>query len=231
MEVSVASDFGSVLASASVGLALVAIFGTLAIIGSETNRRWLVAFAKPAATASLLLIVGLPLGPPPAVTVGKLVAIGIVFSIIGDAFLVAKSDRAFIAGTGAFLTAQLLYAVAFWAMRSPERPVAPAAGVVVVASTLLVASLWRGAGAMRPAIVFYALAITAMVGAALGTLRGPMRPLAATCAASGAVLFYISDASVAWDKFKRPIRHSSLLTMGVYWVGQIGIALAAKLSS
>jgi uncharacterized membrane protein YhhN len=220
-------SFGSVVASASGGIALVAIFGSLAIIGSEANKRRLVAFAKPLATASLLLILRLP----PADLVEKLIAVGIVFSIIGDALLVAKSDRAFIAGTGAFLTAQLLYAAAFWAMRSPERPVAPTAGVVVVASALLVASLWRSAGALRPAIVFYALAITAMVSTALGTLGGPMRPLAATCAATGAVLFFISDSTVAWDKFKRPIRHSSFVTMGVYWVGQIGIALAARLSS
>jgi uncharacterized membrane protein YhhN len=222
-----ATSFGSVVSSASLGIALVASFGALAIIGSETERRWLVAFAKPIATASLLLI----LGPPPAYTVEKLVAFGIVFSIIGDGLLTVKSDRAFMAGTGAFLTAQLLYAAAFWALRSPERPVAPVAGVVVVVSALLVVNLWRGAGALRPAVIVYAVAITLMVSTALGTLGGPLPPPAATCAAVGAVLFYISDATLAWDKFKRPVPRSSFVTMGVYWVGQIGIALAARMAS
>jgi uncharacterized membrane protein YhhN len=217
----------SVLSSASLGIALVAIFGTLAIIGAETNRRWLLALAKPIATASLLLIVG----PPPTFVVEKLVAFGIVFSIIGDGFLVVQSDRAFFAGTAAFLTAQILYAAAFWAMRSPERPIAPVAGVVVVTSSLLVASLWKRAGAMRPAVAVYGLAITLMVGSALGTLGGPMNPVAALCAAIGAVLFYISDATLAWDKFRKPVPHASFVTMGVYWVGQIGIALAARMSS
>jgi uncharacterized membrane protein YhhN len=220
-------SFAAVVSSASLGIALVAIFGTLAIIGNETNKRWLVAFAKPVATASLLLIVG----PPPTYIVEKLIAFGIIFSIIGDAFLVAKGDRAFFAGTGAFLTAQLLYAAAFWALRAPGRPVAPVAGVVVVVSALLVMNLWRGAGAMRPAIAFYAVAITLMVSTALGTVGGPLPPVAAVCAAGGAVLFYISDATLAWDKFKRPVRHASFVTMGVYWVGQIGIALAARLST
>jgi uncharacterized membrane protein YhhN len=220
------ASFARAVSSASLGIALVAIFGTLAIFGSETNRRWLVGLAKPIATASLLFV----LGAPPAYGVEKLVAFGIVFSIVGDTLLVVKSDRAFMAGTAAFLAAQLLYASAFWAMRAPGRPVAPVAAVVVVVSALLVANLWRGAGSLRPAVAFYALAITLMVATALGTVGGPVQPLAGLCAAAGAVLFYISDATLAWDKFKRPVRHSAFVTMGVYWVGQIGIALAARLS-
>jgi uncharacterized membrane protein YhhN len=217
--------FGSLVSSASLGIALVVVFGTLAVVGAETNRRWLLAFAKPVATAALLLVVG----PPPTGIVEQLVAIGILFSILGDAFLVAQGDRAFMAGTAAFLTAQLLYAAAFWSVRSLERPIAPVAGVVVIVSTLLVANLWKSAGSLRPAVVVYGLAITAMVGTALGTLGGRWPPLAAMCAATGGVLFYISDATLGWDKFKRPVKHSSIVTMGVYWVGQIGIALAARI--
>jgi len=219
-------SFGQVVSSASLGIALVAIFGTLAIIGSETKRRWLLAFAKPIATASLLVI----MGPAPTAVVERLVAMGIVFSIVGDLLLVMEGDGAFFAGTAAFLAAQILYAAAFWSLRAPGRPVAPVAGVVVVVSALLVANLWRPAGALRPAVAVYALAITLMVGTALGTLGGPLPPLAAACAVGGAVLFYISDATLAWDKFRRPVPHASLVTMGVYWLGQIGIALAARIS-
>jgi uncharacterized membrane protein YhhN len=145
--------------------------------------------------------------------------------------LVVRGDRAFFAGTAAFLTAQILYAAAFWSLRSPERPVAPVAAVVVVVSALLVANLWRPAGGMRPAVAVYGLAITLMVGTALGTLGGRVPPLAATCAITGAVLFYISDATLAWNKFRRPVPHASIVTMGVYWLGQIGIALAARIAS
>jgi uncharacterized membrane protein YhhN len=219
--------FGSAVSAAWVGIALVAIFGVLAIVGIETNRRWLLAFCKIVATAALLLVAG----PPPTGTLQKLVHIGILFSILGDGFLVAQSERAFMAGTAAFLTAQLLYAVAFWGVRSPEHPIAPVAGLVVITSALLVANLWKGAGRLRPAIVVYGCAITAMVGTALGTVGGRLPPVAALCAASGAVLFYISDATLAWDKFKRPVKHAAIVTMGVYWVGQIGIALAARISS
>jgi uncharacterized membrane protein YhhN len=221
------SSLSASVASASLGIALVAIFGTLAIVGSETKRLWLMALAKPIATACLLFVVG----APPTGDVEKLVAFGIVFSIIGDTLLVNASDRAFFAGTAAFLTAQLLYAAAFWTLRSHEHPVTPVALVVVIVSALLVANLWRPAGAMRPAIVVYAVAITMMVGTALGTLGGRLSHVAALLAAGGAVLFYISDATLAWNKFRRPLPYPAVLTMGVYWVGQIGIALAIRLST
>lgn len=221
------TTFGSVVSAASLGIALVVIFGTIAIVGVEIKQRWLVAIAKPIATACLLLVVG----PPPTDTVERLVAFGIVFSIIGDLLLVLDGDRAFFAGTSAFLTAQILYAAAFWSLRAPERPVAPVAGVVVVVSALLVVNLWRPAGGMRPAVAVYALALTLMVGTALGTLGGPLPPIAALCAATGAVLFYISDATLAWNKFRRPVPHAAIVTMGVYWLGQLGIALAARISS
>ncbi|HVZ74156.1 MAG TPA: lysoplasmalogenase [Polyangia bacterium] len=221
------ASLGSTVSSASLGIALVAIFGALAIFGSETKRHWLMALAKPIATACLLLVVG----PPPTGDVEKLIAFGIVFSILGDALLVNQSDRAFFAGTAAFLTAQLLYAAAFWTLRSPEHPISPAALVVVLVSAALVASLWKPAGALRPAIVVYAVAITLMVSTALGTIGGPLAPPAAILAAVGAVLFYISDATLAWNKFRRPLPYAAVVTMGVYWIGQIGIALAIRLAS
>jgi uncharacterized membrane protein YhhN len=207
-----------------IGIVLVVVLGTLAVVGAETKRRWLLAAAKPLATAALLLV----LGRMPTGLVEKLVAIGILFSIVGDTFLLFQGDGAFFAGTLAFLTAHVLYAAAFWAFRAPDRPIAPATLIVVASSALLVVKLWRPAGALRPAVVIYACAITLMVGAALGALGGPMPHDAALYAAVGAVLFYISDATLAWDKFRRPIKHAPILTMGVYWVGQIGIALAAR---
>jgi hypothetical protein len=44
----------------------------------------------------------------------------------------------------------------------------------------------------------------------------------------GALLFYTADMSLAIDHFLVHIPHSSLLTSGVYWVGQAGIATAAR---
>jgi hypothetical protein len=47
-------------------------------------------------------------------------------------------------------------------------------------------------------------------------------------AAVGALLFYISDSSLALDRFYKKIPHVAYLALGVYWLGQIGIAIAAR---
>ena len=47
-------------------------------------------------------------------------------------------------------------------------------------------------------------------------------------AALGATLFYIGDAGLALETFHRPIKNAPLLTLGAYWLGQLGIALAAR---
>jgi YhhN-like protein len=38
----------------------------------------------------------------------------------------------------------------------------------------------------------------------------------------------VSDSSLAINRFRRPIPHVPLLAFGVYWLGQLGIAIAAS---
>ena len=110
--------------------------------------------------------------------------------------------------------------VAVW---SPH--VAVVAVVMVAATTLLLRAIWAGAAGMRLPVVFYGTVITAMVVSSSATLGGPLA--GAVAAAIGAPLFYVSDSSLALNRFRRPIPHASLLTLGVYWLGQLGIASPA----
>ena len=65
---------------------------------------------------------------------------------------------------------------------------------------------------MHAADVVYAVVISAMVVSASATLGGPLA--LAPAAAVGAVLFYVSDSSLALNRFRRPIPHVALLTLG-----------------
>jgi uncharacterized membrane protein YhhN len=47
----------------------------------------------------------------------------------------------------------------------------------------------------------------------------------------GAVLFYISDSTLALNRFRRPIPHIAFFAIGIYWLGQLGIAIAASASA
>jgi uncharacterized membrane protein YhhN len=211
-----------------IGIVLCLLFGALAIFGGETGRKTLVRVGKPLATLSLLLIVGFP----PWDRFQTLVVVGILFSLAGDVALLGDGDREFLIGTVAFLIAHVCYIIAFIGA-VPAGGVgayaSPATAVVLAASVTLVALLWPKAGVMRGPIVVYAAAITTMVSSAIACARVIAPQAAAMGVGAGAVLFYLSDASLAWNRFRSPFRHSQLVILATYWLGQIGIALAARL--
>ena len=199
----------------------VLVSGALAIIGAERNARVLVAIFKPLTTILLLAVVGMP-----GTAFARWVAIGIALSVIGDAALLWPGNRAFIAGLAAFLLAHVSYVVAFVGAAVWSAHVAVVALVMLPVTVALLRAIWAGAAGMHAPVVLYGLVISAMVVSASATLGGPLG--LAPAAALGAPLFYVSDASLAINRFKRPIPHAALLTLGVYWLGQLGIALAAR---
>ncbi len=199
----------------------VLVSGALAIIGAERNARVLVAIFKPLTTILLLAVVGMP-----ETAFARWVAIGIVLSVIGDAALLWPGNRAFIVGLAAFLLAHVSYVVAFVGAAVWSAHVAVVALVMLPVTVALLRAIWAGAAGMHAPVVVYGLVISAMVVSASATLGGPLG--LAPAAAIGAPLFYVSDASLAINRFKRPIPHAALLTLGVYWLGQLGIALAAR---
>jgi uncharacterized membrane protein YhhN len=70
---------------------------------------------------------------------------------------------------------------------------------------------------VRP-VVAYLVVISAMVVTSWGT--------AIAFAVVGATLFYVSDATLAWNRFVRPIRYGDLYVMVTYHLGQAGLVLA-----
>jgi uncharacterized membrane protein YhhN len=200
------------------------VSGTLAIGGEELGRPALRTIFKPITTALLLAVIGWP-----ETTLARAVAIGVLFSLAGDIMLISRAQAAFLLGLAAFLLAHLAYIIGFVcsgaAVWSAAVVVAPAL-VTAAATLLLLRALWTGAAGMRGPVVAYGVVITAMVTSAFATLAGPSA--LAWLAAVGSVLFYASDALLALNRFRRPIAHAPLLTVGLYWAGQLGIALFAR---
>ena len=199
------------------------ITSTLAILGAEKRVRWLEVVFKPLTTLLFFAVIGRPES-----TFARWVTAGIALSVIGDVALLSNSDRAFIAGLVAFLLAHVAYVIAFLGVAVWSPHVAIVAVVMVASSLLLLRAIWKGAAGMHAATIAYATVITTMVVSASATVGGPY--LMAPYAAAGAVLFYISDSSLALNRFRRPVPHIALWAMGVYWLGQLGIAIAAAAS-
>jgi uncharacterized membrane protein YhhN len=199
----------------------VIICGALAIAGDELRLYGLTILFKPLATLLLYGVVGRP-----KTRFAWAVCVGILLSLVGDVALLSDADMAFAIGLSAFLLAHVSYIVANLMVGRLQRHV-PLVAVGVLVATVVTLSLARPAALpLRIATIVYGTVITTMVVSASATIGG--RLAGARLAAAGAVLFYISDSSLALNRFYHPIPHEAYLALGVYWLGQIGIALAAR---
>jgi uncharacterized membrane protein YhhN len=202
-------------------LIAVLVVAALAVISAERRIVWLHVLAKPLTTALLLLLVGWP-----ATRLAWWIDAGIALSIVGDVALLGSGKRAFLAGLGAFLLAHLAYVVAFARVAVWSPHVAIVAVATITVTALVLRAIREGTIGLRAPTLAYGVVISAMVIVASATLGGPLA--GAPLAAGGATFFYASDASLALNRFRRPLPHAALFTLGLYWIGQIGIALAAR---
>jgi uncharacterized membrane protein YhhN len=204
-------------------LVALAVSGTLAIYGAERGVGWLHAVAKPLATALLLAVVGRPTTP-----FATRVEVGIALSVVGDVALLWSGPRAFMVGLAVFLMAHLAYVLAFVGVAIWSPHVAVVAVIAASTTALVLRAIWSGARGLHGPTVAYGVVISAMVISASATVGGGGAFAHGALAAGGAGLFYVSDASLALNRFRRPIPHIAFWTLGVYWLGQLGIALAAR---
>lgn len=187
-------------------------------------------FAKPGVMVALLLWVGVQGGFS-----GQMIwfALGLFFSLWGDVFLMLPKEQ-FIAGLVAFLLGHLAYLVGFNASLPPANlpSVLMAVGVGVTAARLyrgIAAGLLRSKQvSLRTPVLAYCVVLSLMLLSALLTLvRAEWETGAALLASAGALLFFISDALLAWNKFVTPLPNGRMAVIVTYHIGQILIALGA----
>ncbi len=157
--------------------------------------------------------------------------LALALSLAGDIFLLLD-ERFFIAGLSAFLLAHLAYIVGF------NQPLPPlnffslglALMLAILAArvyALIAAGLSaRGRASLRGPVLAYTLVITVMVLSAMNTLfRSDWLPSAALLVTLGAVLFFVSDIILAFNRFVRPIRHGRVWNMMAYHLGQMALVV------
>ncbi len=169
-------------------------------------------------------------------TIGLLFLLGLVFSLGGDIFLLFPEAH-FLKGLIAFLLAHLLYIAAFNATGPVlTLPAILLAVPIVIAAFLilrhLISSLKeRGNEVMIVPVSVYALVLSLTLWSASATLfRDNWSLLAGTLAAAGGVLFFISDASIAWNRFVGPHWGGRLFEIVTYHLAQIGLSAGILIS-
>ena len=158
-----------------------------------------------------------------------LIIAGLIFSLFGDVMLVfINNNNFFKAGLAFFLITQVIYGAA----STVSSGVYVLDYVIVMAlMTILILAykeLNMDVGNLKIPVLLYVLAITYMLSKAISLLYNSNIPFYhAILAASGAFLFFVSDAILAVNKFYRvefkAFRAINLIT---YYLGQMLIALS-----
>jgi uncharacterized membrane protein YhhN len=161
--------------------------------------------------------------------------IGLVFSLIGDIFLMLPT-KLFSAGLIAFLLAHVAYLIGFNDSLPPLNLVSMILATMVgitafhvgreILSSLTSSRYHR----LRLPVIIYILTISLMLLSAVVTLVRPEWSVGSSLLVSaGAILFAISDTILAWNKFVAPLKREKLAVIISYHIGQISIILGVGL--
>ncbi len=194
-----------------------------AIFASLTDQAWLLWISKPLTTV-LILAYAWPRGRGEAqqARARPWVLGGLLASLAGDVALMWPGEGFFIAGLLSFLLAHLAYLRAFTRVRRLAAwP--PAFAVYALLAGAVLSRLWPGVPAdLRLPVIAYVLCLAAMGAQAAVLWRGGVahgRRLAL-----GGLLFVLSDALLATNKFAGPLPAAALWVLASYWAAQWCIA-------
>lgn len=193
-----------------------ALFGALAVgdwvAVSRTHKKWEYAL-KPLALAALVAA-SLLLDPADETRRAFFVA-ALVLSLAGDVFLMLPRDL-FVAGLGSFLLAHVAYIGGF--IQGGVSVVAAVLSFAVVGIAMgplgirIVQGARRADARLAIPVSAYVLVIASM-GAVAVADGSPV-------AASGALLFLVSDALIGWTRFVHPLGWAPVGIMATYHMAQ-----------
>lgn len=161
--------------------------------------------------------------------------VGLVFSLLGDVLL-HEQAHFFLLGMAAFFLAHVFYIVGFAQnLQPPDWKILLPLVVIIIAFTVFTRKVRaglrvHGESKMLLPVSGYAAVISVMAAFAVSCLFRPAwGTTPAVLVTLGAILFYISDAVLAYNRFVGPIPASDPIVMVTYHMAQILISVGALL--
>ena len=179
-------------------------------------------------TMLLIVFMGLSLLPEKLDWYHYALLIGLLFSIGGDVALMWPSDK-FMLGLVSFLTGHVFYISGLisgieyslnWQVWVP---------LIILGSGMFL-GLRSGLGRMQLPVLLYILVILIMSGTAWERhfqLELPQTYFAVW----GAALFILSDALLAWNRFRVKFKSAQLFILGTYYTAQWALAISLSQSA
>jgi uncharacterized membrane protein YhhN len=199
-----------------IALSILVAVAVLAVLVAEALERPAIAWiAKPLASTGFIAVA--LLRGFPGSSYGRLVVLALFLSWWGDVLLIPKSQRVFLVGILAFLSAHVAYAAAF-AARGITWSFAIGAAVVLAVVGIAIGRIFvaHAPAKLKGAVVAYVGVLSVMVALALGTRD--------TWIAIAAIAFYLSDISVAINRFVRPSALHRAWGLPLYYAAQLAFA-------
>jgi uncharacterized membrane protein YhhN len=154
---------------------------------------------------------------------GRIVLLGLCLSWFGDFFLMFRRSALFLSGLVSFLGAHVVYSTAF-VIRGSDTIWTTAALVILMVPALIIARWLRPHldENMKKPVWAYITVITIMLSFAFG-VQGTGRHLLIL---AGALAFYLSDISVARDRFVHRRFINRLWGLPLYYGAQLLLAMS-----
>ena len=154
---------------------------------------------------------------------------GLIFALLGDAFLLYGTEDMFVIGLICFLIMQICYTATFNKKRRIPRTKDYTVPVIIgLIGLSVLAFLWSGLGEMRWAVALYTAAIVTM--AIYAYLRHPkLRGYGILFA--GVCLFIISDGLLGYNKFGGSFPFAQIAVMVTYMLAQYFIVTGEVLGN
>jgi uncharacterized membrane protein YhhN len=159
----------------------------------------------------------------------KIMLAGLLFSWGGDTLLefTDNNNSFFIMGLACFLLTHLSYLIVFFT--TPGKNLILSYRIyflipVIIYGVILVSLLYAGLAEMKIPVILYTIIILTMLSAAINRIEKVNRT-SYWLILSGAILFVISDSSIAISKFIHPFESSGIVIMSTYIIAQYLIVI------
>ena len=200
-------------------LAVTAAFAAADWVAVAASRRGLEYVAKPAVMLGLIAVAVL-LHPVDS-TERTFFLVALTFGLISDIFLMLPQDM-FLLGLVAALFEHLAYSAGFRAREFHVDLLLVAGTVALASARFVLPSVYKALKREHASLVWpvfaYVAVFIVMVSSAGGT--------GSLIALVGALLFFYSDALLAWNRFVKPLSWGRLGNIVLYHTGQALIVLS-----
>jgi uncharacterized membrane protein YhhN len=199
-------------------------------VAVATERHGLEYLAKPGVMVFLIIWFFIQL-PSERGWLSIFILAGLIFSLVGDVFLMLPGNG-FLAGLIAFLVAHLAYIGGFntdgfsFSWKSLLFALVILAVAIPIYLRIRSGLIDKGHQGLVLPVTVYVIIISIMVLSATTTfLNNNWSHQAAILVGLGSVLFFASDALLAWNRFVTPIQQGKLINIIPYHIAQYLIAI------